>query len=275
MKKIAKFASISALALSVALPALAQGTLIGTDALNERIEDIELDVREELARGEDAERFSPLGVAQGWNGSLALQASAATGNTDTGEVSLAGRLTYGVGEWNHTFGFAGEYGEANGVKNEEKFFATYEGSRYFTETVYAFGVGRYEYDGFATNEHDVFFGAGPGVRVVNTDTVTWRVQGGPGVRYIEPAVGPDQTEAAGILSSRFFYKLTDTINLTNDTDVLGSEFNTLVRNDFGVNFKVTNNLSTRASVRTDYNSDPLPGFKNTDNTFGLALVVGF
>ena len=152
---------------------------------------------------------------------------------------------------------------------------TYEGSRYFTPELYVFGVGRYEYDGFATNEHDAFLGVGPGYRAVSTDTFTWRVQGGPGVRYIQTAGGADSTEAAGILSSRAFYKLTDTVSISNDTDLLGSDANTLVRNDFGVNFKVTDTLSTRMSLRSDYNSNPLPGFKYTDNTLGVALVIGF
>jgi putative salt-induced outer membrane protein len=51
--------------------------------------------------------------------------------------------------------------------------------------------------------------------------------------------------------------------------------NTIVSNDFGVNFKVTDKMSTRISYRTDYNSDPLPGTTATDNTFGVSLIVGF
>ena len=77
------------------------------------------------------------------------------------------------------------------------------------------------------------------------------------------------------MSSRYFYALTDTVSFTNDTDVLGSETNTIVSNDAGVNFKVSNNLSTRISYRTDYNTDPTAGLKSTDNTIGLSLVMGF
>lgn len=275
MNTIAKLATVSALALIVAAPATAQGRIIGIEALDDRIEDIERDAATELARGDDPARFGPNNVAQGFRGSLALTASAATGNTDTGELSAAGRLTYGVGPWSHSFGLAAEYGEANGVQNEEKFFATYEASRYFTPEFYVFGVGRYEYDGFATNRHDAFLGAGPGYRIINTDSVAWRVQAGPGVRYVEDQFGNDTTEVAGLASSRFFYKLTDTLSLTNDTDILGSEVNVLIQNDLGVNFKVSDSITTRVSYRTDHNTDPAPGAAATDNTLGLALVVGF
>ncbi|MFV2051330.1 DUF481 domain-containing protein [Aliiroseovarius sp. YM-037] len=275
MEKVSKLATVSALALLIAAPAFGQGRLVGTEALDDRIDEIQDDVNEDLARGEDAARFGPNGVEQGWRGSVALTASAASGNTDTGEVSGAGRLTYGVGPWNHSFGFAIEYGEANGVKNEEKLFATYEGNRYFNDRFYVFGIARMEYDGFATNERDAFLGAGPGYRVINNENTTWRLQAGPGVRYIEDQLGNSDTEAGLLASSRYFYRLTDTVSLTNDTDILGSSQNTIATNDLGLNFRVSDNLSTRVSYRTEYNSDPLPGLDSTDNTLGLSLVLGF
>ena len=275
MRNISKLATVSAVALMLASPVFAQAALVGTEALDDRIDDITSDVNEDLARSDDNERFGPNGIVQGFRGSVALQASAANGNTDTGELSAAGRLTYGVGDWNHSVGFATEYGEANGIKNEEKFFATYEASRYFSPRFYAFGIGRYEHDGFATNEVDAFLGVGPGYRVINNDDMTWRVQAGPGARYVKDQNGLSDSEVGFIVSSRFYKGLTDTMSLTNDTDVLGSSVNTIATNDFGVNFKMSNNLSTRVSYRTEYNTDPLPGLKSTDNTIGIALVLGF
>ncbi|MCK0168959.1 DUF481 domain-containing protein [Jannaschia sp. S6380] len=265
----------AALALTVALPAFAQDTVTGVSRLDDRIDDITEAAQDDLDRGFDDERFGPNGVVQGIRGSAALTASGTTGNTDTADLTFAGRLTYGQGNWNHLFGFAGEYGEDDGEQNEEKFFAIYEGSRYFTPQLYAFGTGRFEYDGFATNERDAFAGGGLGYRILNSDQVAWRVQAGPGIRYIEDQNGDSETEGAGIASSRFYYGFTDTVSLTNDTDILSSDNDTVVTNDFGVNFKVTDTLSTRVSYRTDYTSDPLPGLESTDNTIGLSLVVGF
>ena len=284
MNKFAKFATVSTLALMVAAPVYAQNTVTGITGLNDDIDDITTQVERDQRRGQDADRFGPNGVVQGWKGSFALTASAASGNTDTGDLAAAGRLTYGVGDWNHLIGFAVEYGEANGVKNEEKFFATYEANRYFTDQFYMFGVGRFQYDGVLVDstgailpgtETDAFLGFGPGYRVVNTPSQTWRVQAGPGARYFKDATGVSDTEVGFIVSSRYFYELTDTVSFTNDTDILGSDANTIVSNDAGVNFKVSNNLSTRISYRTDYNSDPVGGAVSTDNTIGVSLVLGF
>jgi putative salt-induced outer membrane protein len=295
MNTLLKFATVSALALMVASPALAQSRIVGTEALNDQIDDITDDVNTDLARGADADRFGPNGVAQGWRGSFALSASGTSGNTDDGEFAGAGRLTYGVGDWNHLFGFAAEYGEANGVKSEEKFFATYEGSRYFTPKFYAFGLARYQYDGYLTNdvtttvgdvttttseqidgtETDAFLGFGPGYRVINKADQTWRVQAGPGVRYVKEVTGDSETEFGFIATSRYFYGFNEEISFSMDTDILGSDTNTIVANDAGLNYKLSNNLSTRISYRTEYNTDPAAGLKSTDNTVGISLVLGF
>lgn len=284
MNTLLKLATVSAIALMVASPVVAQSRITGIETLDDDIDDIQEDAERELNRGEDTQRFGPNNVPQGWRGSFALSASAASGNTDTGEVSGAGRLTYGVGSWNHLFGFAIEYGEANDVTNEEKFFATYEGNRYFTDEFYAFGVARYEFDGVSIdddgnvldgNEEDAFLGFGPGYRVVNNPNQTWRVQAGPGVRYFSDITDQSDTELGFIAASRYYYAFNEQVSFTLDTEALGSDVNTVFANDVGLNFKVTDNLSTRVSYRTDYNTDPAGGRKATDNTLGLSLVLGF
>jgi len=284
MNTLLKLATVSALALMVASPVVAQNRITGIETLNDDIDDITDDVNKDLARGTDAERYGPNGVAQGWRGSFALSASGTSGNTDNGELSAAGRLTYGVGDWNHLIGFAVEYGEANGTKSEESVFGTYEGSRYFTDQVYGFGIARVQYDGFLTDTNgnaiagdttDAFLGFGPGYRAINKEGHTWRVQGGPGVRYFEDVTGNSDTEVGFIASSRYYYAFNDTVSFTMDTDILGSDVNTILSNDAGVNYKMSDNLSTRVSYRTEYNTDPAAGLKSTDNTLGVSLVLGF
>jgi putative salt-induced outer membrane protein len=274
MNRLSSVAAAAILALG-ALPSHAQDSVTGVGDLDDRIDDITEAATDDLERADDAARFGPNGVVQGLRGSAAVTASGSSGNTDTADLDLAGRITYGVGSWSHLFGFAGEFGESDGVTDEETIFGVYEGSRAFTPQLYAFGTGRLEYDSFATNERDAFLGGGLGYRIVNTSDFAWRVQAGPGIRYIEDQEGESDTEWAGIASSRFFYGLTDVVSVTNDTDILTSDADTTVDNDFGINYRLSSTLSTRLSYRTEYNSDPLPDTDSTDNTIGLSLVVGF
>ncbi len=275
MKNVTKLASVSALALLIAAPAFSQGALVGIDDLDDRIEDIQEDIDEDMSEGDDKDRFGTNQFTQGWSGSASVGLTATSGNTDTVDLSLAGRLRYGNGPWNHSIGFLAELAEDNNVRNKEEAFLTYEANRYLTENFYIFGLGSLGYDGFDTNKWDAFLGAGPGYRIINQPNATWRVQAGPGVRYVEDQLGNDTTEVAGIASSRVFYKISETAFLTNDTDVLFSDDNATVVNDIGVTVKVTDRVATRVGLRTEWDSDPLPGLDDTDNSLNVSLVLSF
>ena len=274
MTRIHTLATVSTLALALAAPAFAQ-TLISDQELDDRISDIEIETQRNMARSSDSVRYTFGSGERSSTGSVSATYSGATGNTDTQDFAAGGRYTLRNGDWSHSFGFLFEFGEANGVKNEENAFVVYDVTRSFSDRVYAFGVARLEVDDFASNRKDAFIGFGPGYRVVNTDDVAWRVQAGVGARYTELQNGVDDTNPAGIVSSRLFYRISPTVALTNDTDILGSETNTLVTNDFGLNVALNNQLSTRIGYRTEYDTDPLPGLKHTDNTLNVSLVYSF
>ncbi len=263
-----------------------QGQLFGNRALDDRIDDLNDDVTDDFANSDDAARFGSVDFAPGWTGSVSASASATDGNTETANLSFGGRFRYGQGVFNHTFGFLGEVGYDDDELNKEDYFAVYDVNRSFTEQFYLFGIARVQYGAvgddpvtgiFNSDDHttDAFLGFGPGYRIFNTEQLAWRVQAGPGYRYIEDAAGNTSDDLAAIASSRFFYRFTDTVFMTNDTDVLYSDTNTSVTNDFGINLTVTNSLSTRFSYFIDYDSDPAPGFEKTDSTIRASLVYSF
>lgn len=267
----------AALALLVAAPAFAQGAVVGTDALDDRVDDIQEDIQDDLAEGADARRFDDGLPRQGVSGSLAVGLEATDGNTETFDLNGAGRVNIGMGLNSHAIGFAIEYGENDGDTDQEEFFAVYEYNRALNGPLYVFGLASYAYDDFGTLEDDVFVGGGLGYRIFSDQNLAWRVQAGIGARYTDDDIrGEETTDPAAIIGSRFFYGFSDTVSLTNDTDVLYSdEAGTLLRNDFGVNFAITERASTRLSYTTDYNSDAADGTDSTDNTLNVSLVYGF
>lgn len=267
-------ATIIALTALGPSPLLAQNVFTGVDAVDERIEDIEEDAADTI-EDDDEDRFGFGRAPQGWAGSLALSADATTGNTETVDVAGAARLTYGAGAFTNYMGFGLEYGEDDGSRNVAEAFAIYDGIYDLGNQAYVFGTARYNYDDFASFRHDAFIGAGPGYRIFNTDDLAWRVQAGPGIRYLEDETGDNSTEFAGIASSRFFLRMSETAFLTNDTDLIGSEEAINVYNDLGVNFRMTETLSTRVFLQTDWTDSPAPGFDEWDNSMGLALVASF
>lgn len=276
MSTIWKNVAVSALALMIAAPALAQGELIGTKALNDRIDDIDEAVADDMARAEDSARFANPEYRQGFSGSASLGYSGKTGNNESQEFSAGARMRYASGPWVQNIGLALDFSDDDGVKTKEDVFAVYDANYYFNDSFYAFVLGRVETDGLAATAGDVktdaFLGFGPGYRVVNTQDMTWRVQAGIGVSYLKDGLDNSDTETGYIASSRFFYKFNDNVFATNDTDILYSDTALRINNDLGVNFKMTDRFSTRVSYLTEYNDSRAI---RTDNKLGVSLVMGF
>ncbi|WP_136645726.1 YdiY family protein [Tabrizicola sp. YIM 78059] len=268
--------TVPALALTMALPAVAQDSITGIRDLNDRIEEIETDVADDLARSEDAARFAFPEFRPGFSGSAALGYTARTGNTESQDFNLGVRLRYAQGPWVQTLGVAADFAEDGGTRTREDIFMVYDANYYLNDRFYLFGLARAERDGLASTAGEIardgFVGVGPGYRLVNTEDMAWRIQAGVGVSYLQDGTGASTTEEGVIASSRFFYRLSDSVFLTNDTDVLNSSAALRASNDFGVNFKVSDTLSTRVSYLTDYND---ARDIRTDNRLGVSLVVGF
>ncbi|MFE3835546.1 DUF481 domain-containing protein [Pseudogemmobacter sonorensis] len=289
MKKSVQFATASVLASVLALPVMAQQSeLLGIRGLDDRIDDIERDVAEDMARSQDAARFGNPEYRQGFSGSASLGYSGKTGNNESQDLTIGLRLRDAQGAFVQTLGAALDYSESDGNSTKEDVFAIYDANYYFNDRAYGFVMARVQSDGLADRlsadeiaagtvlsdkvQRDGFLGFGPGYRVVNSNDMTWRVQAGIGVSYLEYGDGSSVTEEAGILSSRFFYQLNDNVFFTNDTDILTSDAALRANNDFGVNFKVTDAISTRVSYLSEYNDSRAI---RTDNKLGVAIVFGF
>ncbi|MBT9247365.1 DUF481 domain-containing protein [Gemmobacter fulvus] len=272
-----RIAGVSTLALLLAgAPVFAQATLTGTEALNDRLDDINEAVTDDLERAEDNARFGNPEFQQGLSGSASLGYSGKTGNNESQEFSAGARMRYAQGNWVQTVGIALDFADVEGVKSKEDVFGVYDANYYFNDSFYGFVLGRVESNGLAATasdtQTDAFLGFGPGYRVVNTPDMTWRVQAGIGVRYEKDGADNSETDTGYIASSRFFYKFNENIFATNDTDILKSDSSLAINNDLGVNFKMTDAFSTRVSYLTEYNDSRAI---RTDNKLGVSLVMGF
>lgn len=277
MTHVLKIAAVSAIALVLAAPAgFAQSTLAGTEALNDRLDDIERDIDKDMRRAEDESRFGSPEFRPGLSGSASLGYSGKTGNNESQEFSLGTRLRFASGQLVQTIGVAINFADDAGVATKEDVFGVYDANYYLTDQFYVFALGRVESDGLADTadeiQTDAFLGFGPGYRIINTPDMAWRVQAGIGVSYLENGLGDSETEMGYIASSRFYYAFNENVFATNDTDILKSDSALRINNDLGVNLRMTDSFSTRVSYLTEYNDSRAI---RTDNKLGVSLVYGF
>ena len=302
MKKVTLLTGTAAILAALSVPAFAQTEMAtganatGVAAIDERITDIEDDVTDDFNRSADADRFGPTDRRQGLFGSMSLQYSGSTGNSDSQDLAIAGRVSYNQAPFAQSVGLAIEFGEnETGDKDKEEVSAIYDAQYYFNDRFYAFALGRFEIDSLVDGEaegsetpddvadeltdlrRDGFLGFGPGYRIINNESTTWRVQAGVGVRYTQTGqqyIDDDsETETGYIASSRLYHRINDMMFVTNDTDYLGSsDADDVITNELGLNFKMSDQLATRVSYTTEYQENREI---RTDNTLGVAVVYGF
>lgn len=277
MKTMSTVAGGAVIALLLgATASMAQGVLIGTDTLDDRLDDIEENVQDDFERSQDVSRFGNPEFRPGLSGSASLSYTGNTGTSEGQEFTAGARLRFAQGQLVQTIGVALDFAEDEGVKTSEDVFGVYDANYYFDDRFYGFVLGRIESNGLATLasevKTDAFVGVGPGYRIINTPDMTWRVQAGIGVSYLENGLDESETETGYIVSSRFFYSFNENVFATNDTDILKSDSAMRINNDLGVNFKMSDAFSTRVSYLTEYNDSRAI---RTDNKLGVSLVYGF
>lgn len=265
----------AALAGMTASAALAQDAVFtNQNSANDTIKDLDESIQNDYDR--DVAAFGNAGRPLGWTGSLSARATATSGNTDNTDMGVGMRVNHFDGTNGHRVNLAFSFSEKDNVTTKHELLFGYDYTRDFANNLYGFGKATVAYDKFDSYKYDAFLGAGLGYRVIDTNKTQWSVQAGPGYRYAEDNNGVAVIEDAALsVSSYYSNKLTPTVFLTNDTEILASKTEKSVTNELGLNVAMTDALALRTSLTTEYDSDPKPGFKNTDNTLGLSVVYNF
>lgn len=291
------WASVAAIALAASLGSAAQAqttTFDIEDAATDVVSEIEDDVEDDFDR--DLDPFGNEGRELGFGGSISARATATSGNDETTDIGIAGRMTYFDGlngaDVNLAFTFTEDRGEEDAQGNqfaetETNLFLSTQYTRELGSNLYAYanGVAVYddnegelddrEDDEASGNQTDIFVGAGLGYRIADSERFQWTVQAGPGYRVRESFDDVRTEETAVSLSSDLLYQFSPTVAVSNDTDVIASEEFTTATNDLALTVAVSETLSLRTNLLTEYDSDPGMDREEVDNTLGAAVVFSF
>ena len=228
----------------------------------------------------------------GWSGEASLTGSRTTGNTETTDLGLGIKLNKDGTNWSHEFRGTADFGRVSGENNKERYTVGYQINRNFTDRLYVYGNGDYYRDEFGAFEDGYFLGAGVGYKVILPTPLGWDVEGGAGYRSQQPAPAAGLTAAEiailemdGSLdrqnefalrgASKLTYDFNELVSLYNNSEVIWSDSDTYLWNEFGLTATLWENLAARASYRVDHHTDVLPGTEKTDTItrFGLVYTV--
>ncbi len=270
---------------TAAITALLAGTAQAQDsafdndgATSSAVEALEDQIADDNDR--DLTAFGNEGRRIGTYGSLSARATA-TSDDDEEAATIGVGLRYGafdgVNGYDVTLSYT--YGTLDGVETDNNLLAGLDYRRDFNNRFFAYGKADLMFDRTADEvgdySQDIFAGAGVGYRIFNDSTTQWSVQAGPGYRAAEVVGGDTINEVAASVSSNYFRSLSETSYVTNDTDVIYSESGTLVNNELALNVSMTNSLSLRTSLTTQFNDATDTGFGDARNTLGASVVYNF
>lgn len=240
------------------------------------------DLQEQMEddRDRDLSGFGTEGREVGDYGSVALRYTSTSNDGDTSnDLGLGLRYGWFDGVNGIDTNASYVYGEENGTITENTLLAGVDYRRDLSDRVFAYGQVDLSIDKQTTTAdeytQDIFTGVGIGYRIFNSADTQWSVQAGPGYRAAEVVGGAKVNEAAASVSSNLFVSLTDTVYLTNDTDVIYSEYATTIANDLAVNVALTDTLALRTSYATRFNDLTDNSFSDGENTLGVSVVYNF
>jgi putative salt-induced outer membrane protein len=187
-----------------------------------------------------------------WTGKGDVGASFATGNSENQAASANLELKNKVDKWQHTFGFAGNYGSDGAGTTAQRWELRGQTQYELNERAYAYGAGRYEDDRFSQYDYQASLAGGLGYKIIDTERTRFWVQGGPGYRYAE--IRDTGESEDGVIfrgDIGFEHQLTETT---------------------GLEITISGALGLRVGYQVRHNSDVQPGIENTDTLTTVGLL---
>ena len=242
----------------------------------------------ELAAAREAAKLRDIrnaGLLENWSGKGEVGAFRSTGNSDNTGLTAGLQLTRTGIDWTHKLRGRADYQRTNGVTSREQFFAAYEPNFQISERVYAYGLAQYERDRFQGFLSRYSISGGLGYQVVAEPDMQLSVKAGPAYRYTDLVIGGSEKNLAALLGVDFGWSITDRLKLTQETSAVADAGgqatlfvdgqNTSLNVITGLDAKVSDKVTIRASYAYEYDSNPPPGAENTDTLTRFTFVYGF
>ncbi|MET0329739.1 MAG: DUF481 domain-containing protein [Luteimonas sp.] len=212
----------------------------------------------------------------GWSGTGELGVAISKGNTDSETVVGKLKLAREDDTWKHAILASFLYGTSDGLENARRYELFGSTGYRLAERHYVFGSGRNERDHFSSDEYQTTIAGGYGYEPFMREDTRLVFEIGPGYRWAkEQDVRVHNNEAIARGYMDFSHQLTETTRLYDTLLIESGGDNTFVRNDLGVQVKVTDALALKAGFEVRHNTDVAEGRQRTDRLTTVNIVYGF
>jgi putative salt-induced outer membrane protein len=228
--------------------------------------------REEQER---RERLAAARFFQYWRGEIEIGASRSTGNTENLGIYGAVRFDREGINWRHKIIGRTDVQETSGVTTTERVTASWQPNYKFDDRLYAYGLGQYEHDQFLGYANRYTGGGGLGYRLVAGSKLILDLEGGPVLRQTDFIDEPNETTIAGRASLSMRWKVTPTLQLSQDAAVYVEQGNNNATSTTALDTRLLGALKARFSYNLQYERDTPAGRESLDTLSRATIVYSF
>jgi putative salt-induced outer membrane protein len=218
-----------------------------------------------------------------WTAKAEAGVVAARGNTEADSANLKADLVFKFAQWQHQLGATGVYQSDNTGTTGQRWEVRQQSDYDFSAQGFAYESLRYESDRFSGFTYQATAGSGVGWRFFDDPITKLNVRIGVGYKQYETRdaladdgvtiiPGERKDEMIGQGKGYFEHVLTETTKIVDKALVESGSDNTFAQNDLSLQVQIMGSLALAVGVSVRYNTNPPPGFLNTDTLTTLNLV---
>lgn len=220
-------------------------------------------------------------LAKIWSGDMEAGYVSTSGNTE--ETSVKGRLDVNreTAEWRYNVHFDSLNNESDGERTAEKYFASNRLGYQFDERNYVFGYASYDEDHFSGFDFQATVSAGYGRRLLNTETMQWDLEVGPGYRFSKvdaegtPEDGDESEEAILRVFSKYEWSFTETSKFSQELSSEAGDDNTISKSITALQVRVIGALALKLSYTVKYTEEVPSDKEHADTETAVTLLYSF
>lgn len=215
---------------------------------------------------------------KGYDGAAELGFNITTGNSKTSGYLMKLGLEQMFADWRNKYAFETSFKKDRDAVSEERYFASGQSNRSFSEVNYGFGRASYEDDRFNGLDNSVTASSGIGYLIFDTPDAYWDVEAGPGYRY--NAAQDQKGEFIIRFASGAWYDFSQTSRFREQLSVEGGAENVITRSETSVTANIIGQLAMKVSFVATHQTSPALNSdgtekKNLDTKTLLTLLYDF
>lgn len=215
------------------------------------------------------------GPGVNYAGRINLGYSRSAGNSDNERLYGEGELRARHKDYRWSIGGDARESSDDGVKSESNWRARGNYDWFFRPRQFLYARTTFEHDKFRDVDLRSTVGGGYGYQLLETDTTNLSLQGGVDYVNVQREVGENEEYPAAGWGINYDQKVWDgRVVLFHNQDgfwSLEDSDNVLVRTKTGLRFPLGDGFNATAQLNLDWDNDPPPGTKSTDETWLFTL----